>query len=676
MKQNTPHKTAVYWQKVQANLISIFLSGCALLGLLTLFSSQTDPALANNGAASDPPGNLMPAGQESLLFSVPAAPMMDGLDNINIVWSNHAISGFTFAVTALASEPDGRVWLGGGRSTYAGSVAISYWEDNEFTPITFASSASEIREIAVDEDGNLWVATDAGAARRDDVYESWQYFGNGTGLDLDSNNINSVAVQEELVWFGTGDVGARLYNPTNGGWTPYQREGAGNNQICDNTIHQIAIADNGSVWFGTNNGICELDTNLSWTYHLTGTVQDVAFAPTGEMWVTRPGIGISVLSTAGNWTHYAEAPEGEEGLTDAESVWSITVDALGQKWIGFQGLGVDLLSADNQDWLHITYPDISNDIVNDILETTNGDIWLGVNRPAANTNVASRGIIAVSGLTAVNNSPTLTGNNTSFTATLEHGSGASYTWNFGDGNPTSVGITATHTYAALGSYTAVVTASNSVSQMTATTTILVDEPIAGLTAVNDSPSLFAEMTTFTATVTSGHLVSYLWDFGDGVTQVGEIVTHTYTTIGVYTAVVTATNAFNTVTTTTPVTITEVPITGLAAANSSPSIADTAVHFTATTTGGSNITYAWDFGDSALGSGANAVRVYAEPGSYTAVVTASNTINIITATTIVTIEPDLADLIVNQAGPANPNAGAHVIYDITIANQGSQQLLQA
>jgi hypothetical protein len=51
------------------------------------------------------------------------------------------------------------------------------------------------------------------------------------------------------------------------------------------------------------------------------------------------------------------------------------------------------------------------------------------------------------------------------------------------------------------------------------------------------------------------------------------------------------------TATTPVTITEVAIANLNAVNSSPTVLGNTTHFTATATG-SNITYAWNFGDGA------------------------------------------------------------------------------
>lgn len=62
--------------------------------------------------------------------------------------------------------------------------------------------------------------------------------------------------------------------------------------------------------------------------------------------------------------------------------------------------------------------------------------------------------------------------------------------------------------AAVGIYTAVVTASNSLGLVTATTTVVVEKAVAGLHAANDSPTTLGRPTALTATVTAGTHVLY------------------------------------------------------------------------------------------------------------------------------------------------------------------------
>ncbi len=67
-------------------------------------------------------------------------------------------------------------------------------------------------------------------------------------------------------------------------------------------------------------------------------------------------------------------------------------------------------------------------------------------------------------------------------------------------------------------------------------------PIADLAGVNSLPTHLGRAVYFTATISSGSNVAFLWDFGDQSTGSGAIVTHIYDVVGYYTAMVTATNS--------------------------------------------------------------------------------------------------------------------------------------
>jgi hypothetical protein len=79
---------------------------------------------------------------------------------------------------------------------------------------------------------------------------------------------------------------------------------------------------------------------------------------------------------------------------------------------------------------------------------------------------------AITGLVAVNNSPTLLGETTLLTATIITGTNVIYDWDFGDGS-TASGISVSHTYFDVGVYTATVTATNAISTLDASTLVVV-----------------------------------------------------------------------------------------------------------------------------------------------------------------------------------------------------------
>jgi PKD repeat protein len=250
--------------------------------------------------------------------------------------------------------------------------------------------------------------------------------------------------------------------------------------------------------------------------------------------------------------------------------------------------------------------------------------------------------VPITGLKATNGSPTAFGYPTTLTATIEAGDVVTYRWDFGDSSSVSNGNPLTHIYPAPGMYTTIVTASNSLSTVTATTTVTVYvTPVAGLTVSNTSPTVLGQPTGLLAAISAGDFVSYTWNLGDGVSATGVITTHTYPAVGVYTASVTAFNSVNALTATTRVTIKDVPLSGLNASNNSPSAIGSATTLAAAISAGSNVTYTWNFGD---GSSVvfGQVVTYTYPFSaafrFTATVTATNSVNSQTAMTTVIIVP--------------------------------------
>jgi PKD repeat protein len=245
-------------------------------------------------------------------------------------------------------------------------------------------------------------------------------------------------------------------------------------------------------------------------------------------------------------------------------------------------------------------------------------------------------VVPISNLQATNSSPTQLGQPTVLSATVAAGTNITYQWRFGD-EQGGGGAVVAHTYPQVGAYVAVVTATNSLGSVTATTPVIItDVPISGLRVMNSSPTQLGRTTVFSATTAVGTNVVYQWRFGDGQGGNGTAPTHTYAAVGPYTAIVTATNSLGTVTATTPVTITDVPISGAGAVNSSPTQLGNATLFTATISSGTGVSYTWNYGDGQNGDGANTTHSYAVAGVYTATVTAANSLGGITATTPVTI----------------------------------------
>ncbi len=115
-------------------------------------------------------------------------------------------------------------------------------------------------------------------------------------------------------------------------------------------------------------------------------------------------------------------------------------------------------------------------------------------------------------------------------------------------------------------------------------------------------------------------------------------------------------------------ITDAPIAGLTASNNSPTLLGQATTLTASITSGSDVTYTWAFGDGATGSGAVVTHTYPAVGGYSAVVTASNPVSVVTATTTVTIT-GLPNLTISKSGPLTATSDSLITYTLTVTNSG-------
>jgi parallel beta-helix repeat protein len=130
----------------------------------------------------------------------------------------------------------------------------------------------------------------------------------------------------------------------------------------------------------------------------------------------------------------------------------------------------------------------------------------------------------------------------------EDGSIVHFTWDFGDGNTTTLkeGM-ATHDYATFGNYTVTltVTDNDALTDFSTAYVAVYSTPTAKFTFYPESP-IAGQTVTFNASISTpngGTIVCYSWDFeSDGIIDANDmIVNHTYSSAGTYTVTLNVTN---------------------------------------------------------------------------------------------------------------------------------------
>ncbi|MBN8859454.1 MAG: PKD domain-containing protein [Sphingobacteriales bacterium] len=216
-----------------------------------------------------------------------------------------------------------------------------------------------------------------------------------------------------------------------------------------------------------------------------------------------------------------------------------------------------------------------------------------------------------------------------FTATNNTGCGAplavdfqsttagatSWEWDFGDGS-TSGQQNPQHTYANTGKYDVKLTVTNALGCTFSTTKtgfVNITPPTIKISNLPSGGCVPLAISPVASASSPDGIASYSWDFGDGSpVATGTSPTHTYTTPGVYTLVLTvSSNGGCTQPVTRVVRVGTVPTAvDFDAAPSGPCASDT-VKFTALTTGANE--WLWDFGDGEVSTLKDPHHIYVDTG---------------------------------------------------------------
>ena len=215
-----------------------------------------------------------------------------------------------------------------------------------------------------------------GVSRYQRSTDSWNNYSKADGLI--GEWITTMAVGEDMVWFGTYKSGVSSYSKTDqtfvGSYTK-------TDLLVSDKIRSIMV-DGNSVWFGTANGgvqryIKSVNTWVRYTQK-DGLADDHVTwinVSGNEVWFGTYQNGVSKFDKAsGKWTIYAKADQ----LAD-EDVRVIAADETGNLWIG-TAEGLSKYAPDNQKWLNYNKKNglASNYIA--AVAINNGQIWIGTDR--------------------------------------------------------------------------------------------------------------------------------------------------------------------------------------------------------------------------------------------------------------------------------------------------------
>ena len=211
----------------------------------------------------------------------------------------------------------------------------------------------------------------------------------------------------------------------------------------------------------------------------------------------------------------------------------------------------------------------------------------------------------------------------------------SFSWNFGDG-ATGSSATPNHTYVTAGTFNVSLTVTDDAGDTdTATSTATIGlgnlPPVADANGpYNGTAGIAVAFDGSGSSDPDGNIISYSWDFGDGSTGSGVSPNHVYASANVYNVTLTVMDdAGVTDAAGTTASIVAAPV-------NQPPVADANGPYTgevgnavvfdgsgSSDPDGNIVSYSWDFGDGASGTGVNPSHTYAADGNFTVALTVTD-----------------------------------------------------
>lgn len=251
------------------------------------------------------------------------------------------------------------------------TIAIQAQTFNSYTTLEGLPS-DNIRDVAVDANGVIWLATQNGVSSFDGavftVYSTTSHPG------LADNSIKAIAVMDNGdVWVGT-DFGVSVFDGSS--FTTYTTV----NGLSDDQINNIKQAPSGDVWIGTINGATHYDGAVFTAYGTPnipfGGADHIAFASNGDVYLSG-GLGGVIVFDGTNFNAITTL----NGLI-SNKIRSIAITGADQKWVG-SAEGISVLNNMDQHVLdHTTMfmlppPDTLNP-VEDVVVDSQGNVWAAV----------------------------------------------------------------------------------------------------------------------------------------------------------------------------------------------------------------------------------------------------------------------------------------------------------
>ncbi|MEW6160371.1 MAG: two-component regulator propeller domain-containing protein, partial [Verrucomicrobiota bacterium] len=320
---------------------------------LLRYETFSGAVLYENGKLLQLGGNPIPP------LAIKIAPVKKG--NIRAYTTSDGLGGKS--LWSLAKAPDGALWCAS-----AANDGISRFDGREFETFSTEEGISgAVRDICVDREGVVWLATIRGLTRFDGKQS--RTFTTKDGLATD--DLWCVAIGPDgAIWSGGSGGLSQKKGDT------FISYGAAVG-LDKETIRRMCFHPDGSLWLGGGSGLIHFDgktfSNVTENAGLNSFfIGNPAIAPDGAVWFARFGVGVCRYDGT-NFTTFTEA----DGLV-ANSVFEVSIEPRPNQhpivWIGTQN---GLSRFDGTNFMNLTVADgLPGTFVTKVLSGMGNHVWI------------------------------------------------------------------------------------------------------------------------------------------------------------------------------------------------------------------------------------------------------------------------------------------------------------
>ncbi|RQP16574.1 MAG: hypothetical protein EAS52_11395, partial [Parapedobacter sp.] len=255
-------------------------------------------------------------------------------------------------------------------------------------------SDNYVTAIVEDTAGRLWVGTQQGGLNRyDPSQRSFERYSASPGGGLVNNNIRDIKIDVlGRLWIGT-QGGISIRDPETGRFLTYRYAADSTETLSHNSVYSLFMDQQATVWIGTYwGGVNSISIdNTPFHIYQTGAyrqgINNSVVSALSEddfhnFWVGTEGGGLNYIDRETQRTTFFRHHPLDSNSLGSDLIKVIYKDGDGNFWIGTHGGGLNLFNPDRKNFTRFFYkandPVVRNAEVLSLCESRDGVFWVGL----------------------------------------------------------------------------------------------------------------------------------------------------------------------------------------------------------------------------------------------------------------------------------------------------------